>query len=188
MSLRRRRQFSLFSVVQFDNVECRSSDTTSDTPNGICFTASECTERKGVKIANCAQGFGVCCMVKISECGSTVSQNRTYVQNPGFPTAFSPTTAENCQYNIQPLTSSKIVSSLILCMFSYYASLTILDICQIRLDFKKFEVNKNADGTCGADTRLTINGPTDEDPPVLCGTISGQHSNTFLKLTFSLLK
>ena len=109
VSPRSQRQFSLFSVVQFDNVECQSSDATSSTPKGVCYTATECTDRKGVNIGNCAQGFGVCCMVKTSECGSTVSQNCSYVQNPSFPTVYSPTAATNCQYNVKPLSTSKIL-------------------------------------------------------------------------------
>ena len=109
VSPRSQRQFSLFSVVQFDNVECQSSDTTSSTPKGVCYTTTECDDRKGIKIGNCAQGFGVCCMVKTSECGSTVSQNCSYVQNPSFPTVYSPTAATNCQYNVKPLSTSKIL-------------------------------------------------------------------------------
>ena len=52
-------------------------------------------------------------------------------------------------------------------------------ICQIRLDFLKLEIAKQADGTCvaGAVTNnLNINGPTALDPPELCGTLTGQHS------------
>merc|ERR1711976_219420 len=149
---------SLFSVVQFDNVECQSSDATSSTPKGVCYTASECTDRKGMKIGHCAQGFGVCCMVKTSECGSTVSQNCSYVQNPSFPTVYSPTAATNCQYNVKPVGPN---------------------ICQIKLDFLKLSLSgKEATGACGdaaTTNTLKINGPTTTDPPTLCGDFDGQH-------------
>merc|ERR1711860_236602 len=48
-------------------------------------------------------------------------------------------------------------------------------ICQLRLDFLKLQISaKAATGACGTNT-LTIDGPTARDPPVLCGTITGQH-------------
>ena len=36
--------------------------------------------------------FGVCCVFMVSEGGKEVSQNCTYVRNPGFPAAYADTT------------------------------------------------------------------------------------------------
>ena len=53
----------------------------------------------------------------------------------------------------------------------------------MRLEFETLQVSdKQATGLCGTNT-LTINGPTATDPPVLCGTLTGQHSKK-LKLKF----
>ena len=53
----------------------------------------------------------------------------------------------------------------------------------MRLEFETLQVSdKQATGLCGTNT-LTINGPTARDPPVLCGTLTGQHSKK-LKLKF----
>ena len=106
-------------------------------------------------MGNCANAFGVCCVVSTSTCGSTVGQNMSYIQNPGFPATFMPMQATNCAFNIAPLNSA---------------------ICQLRLDLLRFQIsNKQADGSCMGNT-LTINGPTARDPPILCGTLTGQHS------------
>ena len=37
--------------------------------------------------------FGVCCIFVIQDTGGTINQNCTYIQNPGFPSAYSETTA-----------------------------------------------------------------------------------------------
>ena len=37
--------------------------------------------------------FGVCCLFLVSASGSTISQNCTYIRNPGFPTAYSSTSS-----------------------------------------------------------------------------------------------
>ena len=33
--------------------------------------------------------FGVCCLFILSSTSSTISQNCSYIQNPGFPTALA---------------------------------------------------------------------------------------------------
>ena len=55
--------FSLFSVVQFDNVECTTTIEGGNT-FGTCLTSTECGDRGGVNQGNCASGFGVCCFVR----------------------------------------------------------------------------------------------------------------------------
>ena len=104
------KSFSLFNVVTFKNVPCRSSSTTSSSGprNGTCYTLNgmffswnqfheifreidftkknkmyfflECSELGGSSAGSCASGFGVCCLFATSTCGSTVSHNCSYVR------------------------------------------------------------------------------------------------------------
>merc|ERR1712223_2140988 len=106
------RAFSLFSVVTFSNDECTTTSPT--TPTGICQTSTECSDNGGTSSGNCASGFGVCCLYTSTTCGSTeveVKNNCTYLQNPGFSSAFTNTAGKTCNW--------KITGS--------------ADICQIRL-------------------------------------------------------
>ena len=91
-------QFSLFSIVQFPNDECTSSSST--TTLGTCLTSSECNTNGGSGAGTCAAGFGVCCVVSTSTCGSTVSANNTYIRNPGYPSSYTPTTTGTCSFTI----------------------------------------------------------------------------------------
>ena len=55
------------------------------------------------------------------------------------------------------------------------------DICQFRLDFDAFDITEVA--TTGVCTdKLTITGTTGRNPPVVCGTLTGQHSKIFFLL------
>jgi len=159
---RHKRLFSLFSVVQFDNLRCQGTNAGDE---GTCFTAEECGDKGGTSIANCASGFGVCCQFTTSACGSDVKENCTFVQNPNFPASFMQ--AANCQYNVQNQNSI---------------------ICQLRLDFLTFMMGKTA-GACT--DSLVVDGPTARDPTPLCGNLAGQHiyvetgrSTTATTLTF----
>ena len=40
-----------------------------------------------------------------STCGSTVSQNCTYVQNPGYSSSYTVTTTTSCSYSVAPISS-----------------------------------------------------------------------------------
>lgn len=61
-----------------------------------------------------------------STCGSTVTQNRSYVSNPGYPSAY--TTTGTCSFSVTPLSS---------------------DICQLRLDFDNFDLGyTSTTGAC----------------------------------------
>ena len=91
-------QLSLFSVVQFPNEACTSSS--SSTTTGTCYTTSECTTRSGTADGSCAAGFGVCCVITSSTCGTTLSANITYIRNPGYPSALTPTTTGSCSFTI----------------------------------------------------------------------------------------
>jgi len=163
---RQKKLFSLFSVVTFPNDQCTAkSDTTM---YGTCYTESECTSKGGSADGNCAAGFGVCCTITSSTCGSTVSQNCTYVQNPSYPTKY--TTTGSCKWTVNPINDA---------------------ICQLRLDFNNFDLTDASTGICT--DSLTIGGPTGRNPMDLCGTATNQHiyveqgrSTTATTLTFTI--
>ena len=104
--------FSLFSVVTFKNSGCRSTSGTTGSGvnrNGTCYTRTECQNKGGTAGGSCAAAglvlkhlvnsliiilvnfsprFGICCLF-ISKASGTISENCTYIQNPGFPTAYT---------------------------------------------------------------------------------------------------
>lgn len=83
-----------------------------------------------------SRGFGTCCEIVINECGSTVTDNCTYIQNKGYPSKSSEAQA-SCVFNIKRLNEN---------------------ICFIRLDFNKFEmappeaISDTTNGECVVDS------------------------------------
>merc|ERR1719150_2451271 len=102
--------FSLFNVIQFKNDPCISSSTLSTgqstNRNGTCFSEPECSNKGGSAKGGCASGFGVCCVFLYSSTSNTISYNDSYIQNPGFPSAYTSTgttvtyTIQKCSNNI----------------------------------------------------------------------------------------
>jgi len=149
------RQFSLFSIVTFKNDECAAVSTAG--LKGICMTSTECSS-SGTADGNCASAFGVCCVVKVSTCGSSVTKNCSYIDNPSYPSAY--TTTGDCSYTVSRCST---------------------EICQVRLDFFKVVLQqpKSTTGSCtntytaitpGAGSVTAYN-----KPPALCGTLTDQH-------------
>lgn len=149
---RTKKQFSLFTIVSFPNDQCSAkSSSTTGIAYGTCLSSTECNSDGGTIDGNCASGFGVCCTFKKTSCGSTITKNCTYIQNPGYSSAY--TTSGSCSYSVTPLSSS---------------------ICQMRLDFKKFATTIATSGTCT--DSFDITGPSNTNSlSVLCGTLTGQH-------------
>jgi len=152
---RKDRQFSLFSIVTFKNTECDAASTTN--LKGVCMTSSECSG-KGTADGNCAASFGVCCVIRVSSCGGSVTQNCSYIESPSYPSEYS--TTGTCSYTVTRCQT---------------------DICQLRLDFFKVVLQQPAvaTGSC-TDTYLTTTAGTttasfQNTPPVLCGTLTDQH-------------
>lgn len=154
---RGQKHFSLFSVVTFKNEPCAAKSTAKLT--GTCTTSEDC---KGTKDGNCAAGFGVCCVNTVNVCGSSVTKNCTYIDNPGYPTNYA--TAQDCSYTVTRVQD---------------------DICQVRLDFFEFvtmqpSATAATAGIC-ANTILAITpgttsqSMTTKPPQKLCGTLTGQH-------------
>jgi len=146
------KQLSLFSIVQFPNLECNTGDAT--TPYGTCLASSECSSKGGTSTGNCAAGFGVCCVVLVSTCGSSVSANTSYIRNPGYPSTYTPTNAGTCTYTINKASD---------------------DVCQLRLDFVSMSgyLTSTTAGAC-LDT-FAAAGQTGVNPPTICGTNTAYH-------------
>merc|ERR1712141_547218 len=147
--------FSLFSIVQFPNQQCTGAS--SSTTYGTCYTSSECSAKGGSADGNCAAGFGVCCVIYTTTCGTSISTNTTYIRNPNYPSSYTASSASTCTY-----TFSKVSD----------------DICQLRLDFQTFSgfATSTTAGSC-YDT-LAVAGQTGVDPPSICGTNTGYHMYT----------
>ena len=145
--------FSLFVPVAFKNGPCSGPNDEA----GICLSRDECNnEAHGNSIGNCAMGFGVCCQITLSECGSTVTRNCTYIQNPEYPGTAAGRGV--CQYNIAKPSSS---------------------ICFIRLDFVRLNTAHvvEATGPSGACVdKIDFHQGNGFPMPTLCGRdLSGDH-------------
>ena len=95
-------------------------------------------------------------IVTVSQCQSTISQNCTYWQNPGFSTTYA--ASGQCRVYIQQCDPS---------------------VCQVRLDFLSFTLAQpNSDGLCTNDL-FTVTG-TSNNIPTICGYNTGQHSKSII--------
>jgi len=149
---RREKAFSLFSIVQFPNQQCTSASSSST--YGTCYTASECSSKGGSTDGNCAAGFGVCCVITTTTCGSTISTNTTYIRNPGYPSSYTASSAGSCSFTIKKVAD---------------------DICQLRLDFQTFSGFATTSPAGACDDTFAATGQTGSDPPSICGTNTGYH-------------
>jgi len=138
---------------------------TSGHRNGTCYTAQECTEKKGTASGGCAMGFGTCCLFTEETCGNTVKQNNTYIRNKNFPTVLtgtSTTTLAACTFSVSKMSS---------------------DVCTIRLDFNTFQTVSGTyvAQTSSVDTHaicqdsFTVTSTNRPGIPVICGKNTGQH-------------
>jgi len=152
----------IFNVVKFPNDLCESSPL-----NGTCYTKTECADRGGTASGNCANGYGVCCVISL-ECGGTSRDNCTYMQLG--PRSTFTSSNEVCTYKVCQ-TNDKV--------------------CRIRLDFQTFSITgpvtgqtiaavtdvkqrASAIGDCTKDSfRVASQGLSGS--PVICGINTGQH-------------
>ena len=103
-------------------------------------------------------GFGVCCVLTLSS-GSSSSTNNTYLVQA------STTTAGTYTYTVCP---------------------TNTDVCKLRIDFETFVTTPGStttgiQGNCADDTFVVTN-PAGRNPPLLCGTLTGQVSKIGLSI------
>lgn len=162
------RAFSLFSVVTFPNDECTT--TMDPTMRGLCITSEECTDQGGTASGNCASGFGVCCFTIVTDPG-TITNNVTYIQNEGFPTAVLGVAPVVLTPRAFPIEGGA-------------------NICQVRFDFEAPTVLAGPlNGALGAAVAV-VGGTCDNDQITvtqtstggigngfenLCGVLTGQH-------------
>merc|ERR1719370_1006683 len=147
-------KFSIFQIIKFANDPCIGSSR-----NGTCFTKAECENEGGTESGSCADGFGVCCILILSD-GGTTSLNQSYIVQASS-TALGVGSRE---YTVCPCSS---------------------DICRIRFDFQMFSLvgpftktvtdaaakgaSSLAIGDCQIDT-FTITSPGTAGSPLICGT------------------
>merc|ERR1719232_136583 len=165
----------IVKLVNFPNYPCTGSATSL---TGICYSSEECSNVGGGQAdGKCAQGFGVCCVIRTSDCGGTVSQNSTHIQSPGYPDGYLDSTS--CDYTFQK---------------------TSTDICAIRLDMEQFVIRGPALHVspyteCSYDY-MSFTNPSGATPPKICGYNTGHHlyidnfsssltSNPTMTLTFT---
>lgn len=140
------RPFPYVQAVSFANDECG----TPSGFNGTCYTPQECADLRGLDYGQCGDGYGVCCFMAYS-CRETVHHNISYFVPPNYPT-------KEDQANVCPL------------KIAYEP-----DICQIRLDFKEFDILGPKDGDCVDDLFVVMGGNSNHKVPVVCGENSHQH-------------
>jgi len=156
-SKRDQKVFSLFSIVTFKNSGCRSTSGTTGSGinrNGTCYTSTECQNKGGTAAGNCAAGFGVCCLFTTQTAG-TISENCTYIQNPGFPSAY--TTGSTIQWTVAKCAT---------------------DVCSLRFDFESFTTagpTKTDDSVACVDSFQVTASPSGQTSNVICGENSGTH-------------
>lgn len=88
-------------------------------------------------------------------CDSRSNQNQTYFTNPGYPSSYNGT---------------------LHCSLEIHKIFTPLRICQIRLDFIDFELNRPTEGDCVQDRFVVSGQNANSVSPALCGRNTGQHS------------
>lgn len=140
------RPFPYLQVVRFTNDECETESGFS----GTCYTSQECENLEGLSHGECADGYGVCCFMTYT-CRETVHHNISYFVPPSYPN-----TEE--QANLCPL---KVAIE--------------PGICQIRLDFTRFDILGPREGDCLDDLFVVMGGNSNHRIPVICGDNSNQH-------------
>ena len=108
--------------------------------------------------------------------------------NPNYPSAFTDTSQE-CKYTVNAVRDSKTQEIKFVSIKWLSILVCFLDICQLRLDFKTFELNQPPSGTTATtagtcEDTFTVTRPTGgrQRFSALCGDLSGQHSKNKIVL------
>jgi len=161
---RNKKAIGIFNVVKFPNDAC---DSNSASMNGTCYTSEECSSKGGTASGECAEGYGVCCVLTVA-CGESTSENGTYLsQASSTDPAKDSTTSQSCTYSICPITST---------------------VSRIRLDLQDFSIappvevaSQTGNGADAANTAnsvghcLTDSFSVTGSPVTICGSNMGQH-------------
>ena len=113
-------------------------------------------------------------MFSKQECGASLSQNCTYLQNPGFPAAYAETAA--CSYTIRRMKNGRkqklinVISPLNI--FPFIAFFLPPDICLLRLDFETLNLlgpvgNVIDTGPCRDSLKVTTVMPVIHHPRIV---------------------
>lgn len=87
--------------------------------------------------------FGVCCLFTVTDTSAQITQNCTYIQNPGFPMAYTETA--NIQYNVQKCANGTHIekgtlSNIKMSRLFDVKSNEFSDVCFLRLDFEMMTI------------------------------------------------
>lgn len=152
---------------------------------GTCYSSIACRTLGGVAIGKCGAG-NVCCVCEYQAklwfkliffvvfnclllwllsstdprtCDAASAQNHTYFVNPGYPSLFNGTNS---------------------CTLTVHRSKSLYRICQLRLDFIDFELNRPVEGNCETD-RFVVSGQNSNSIiPALCGRNTEGHGKLIL--------
>lgn len=164
-------KFSIFQIIKFENAAC-----VGGTRNGTCFTEAECETAGGKKDGTCADGFGVCCVTKLTN-GQTTSLNQSYIVQTSSDLSSTGGIGSTGRYQFT------------ICPCSH-------DVCRIKFDLTDFDLagpftnvgtqnaastgvtandgSGNAIGDCLVDT-FSVTGAGGSGTPIICGANDGQH-------------
>lgn len=166
---------STFQVVRFPNDGC----TGSNSRNGTCYTSQECSSKGGSSSGSCADGFGVCCTFVINTCGSSSSENLTAWTQP--------TTVNSgvCSLDVIPVSDDICSLRLDFTTFVITGPNTLSTASGRRRFGQPTEWHGSATAYVNEGINYATNCLTDgfyiqgaspsSNPPLICGTITGQH-------------
>ena len=119
---------------------------------GSCYPTMACKSLKGIAIGSCGGGNACCAFPRT--CDAVSAQNHTYFTNPGYPAIYNGSAS---------------------CTLTIHKMKTAYRICQLRLDFIDFELNRPVNGNCNTD-RFVVSGQNSNSIiPPLCGRNTNQH-------------
>ncbi|XP_069960517.1 uncharacterized protein [Cherax quadricarinatus] len=141
------RDGKLFVILaKVPETQCVTTDSISTL--GTCMPSYQCTSTGGMSKGTCVKGLAVCCLITRT-CDKSTNLNNTYFVNPS---------AQNTNIGACTLTINRVNSN----------------ICQMRFDFIKLDLNQpDNNGVCAYDF-LTVTGGV-STVPLICGSNSGQH-------------
>merc|ERR1712156_336242 len=172
-----KKSIGIFDFVKFPNDVCFGDGSVRGGVtqlSGNCFTKQECDELKGTAAGDCADGYGVCCVLRPG-CDGTVKQNLSYL-------IMAETQAPDpkyCSYTICPASSSvnrirlQFTTFVIGGPFTLANTAAFTAVNAINGGAIGSQTRGNAVGDCVDDTFVVAS--TGKASPVICGTNTDQH-------------
>ncbi|XP_053212960.1 uncharacterized protein LOC128396407 [Panonychus citri] len=125
---------------------------TTSSMMGTCYSSISCRSLGGVAIGKCGVS-NVCCVFPRT-CDAVSSMNSTYFTNPAYPSPYNGST---------------------ICTLTMNRAASLYKICQLRLDFVDFEINRPIGGNCDVDKFMVSGQNSNSLVPPICGRNSGTH-------------